>query len=334
MDGALMSGLHGAKLLVTGGSGFTGRQACAHFVSKGMKVLAMTRQPKDWEREGLPGTPIYGDLNDGVQIRKAIKEVQPDYVLHLAGQNAVQMSWKEPLQTVQVNMIGTLHVLDALRECPRSRCVVVTSKLKSSLFEMFSPAHPYAFSKGLQELAAVAWSEMFDLDVILAEPSNLIGPGPSTGICSLLAQHAVKEELGIAVSPFLLHVSQSTRDYVDVRDAVLAYEMLLQHGEIGNAYEIASGTRRTLQDVVHAFDSQLKSRLSVSWQLPLPMSGPIADTSKGIVRGSNPTQANSASRTTAGGRSPLSAADLGFQTSISFEQSIRDILNYYRKQMR
>lgn len=85
----------------------------------------------------------------------------------------------------------------------------------------------------------------------MAEPSNLIGPGPSTGFCSLLAQHIVRSEAAAvtgsaAPAAFRLSSRHALRDFLDVRDAVRAYGFILDSGETGRIYRIDSGTEREL----------------------------------------------------------------------------------------
>ncbi len=341
MGGTSMTNLAGATLLITGASGFTGRHACTHFSQKGMHVVALTRDKAAWEAQGIEGTALYCDLSNEQGIRDAVARVQPDYVLHLAGQNAVRSSWQEPLHTVQVNMLGTLYLLDALRACRSSRIIVVTSKLKSSLFELFTPMHPYGFSKGLQELAAYAWGSLFDLDVVLAEPSNLIGPGPSTGICSLLAQHAVEQERGCNKGAFTLHHGHSTRDYVDVRDAVSAYEQLFVAGARGVSYEIASGVQRTLVEVVKVLNACAAVDIEVKWQQD-PAVGD-GDAQIALDKASERISSREASKMLeeeqaaqqSSSKPPVrSAAVLGWRRSFSFEQSIQDIMAYHQERVR
>src|SRR5690349_4877956 len=119
MDGAE---LRGKKVLITGASGFTGRHAVSYFREAGAVVAAVVRRP-DVYSFGKGAQVHVCDLNDKQQVRHLIGEVQPDYVLHLAGKNSVPDSWSDPLLVLETNVMAVLYLLDALRSCPTARTV-------------------------------------------------------------------------------------------------------------------------------------------------------------------------------------------------------------------
>lgn len=238
-------------------------------------------------------------------MRRLVADTQPDWVLHLAGRNAVGESWREPLGYLQANVMSTFNLLDALRARPACRIVVAGSMLGFPASERPEPPHPYSLSKAFQAWGALGWGRLFGQQVIVAKPSNLIGPGPSTGICALLARRAAELEKGLQAPPFSLSSAIEERDYLDVRDAVRAYETLLAAGDPGGVYPVASGTNRSLGAVAAAVQQQLGR--------PLPLR-------IGSLDGYRPP----APVDTA----PLRA--LGWQPAIPFEQSLRDALDYFR----
>ncbi|MGZ9585243.1 NAD-dependent epimerase/dehydratase family protein [Paenibacillus marinisediminis] len=315
--------MNGASILVTGASGFTGWHACRYFMNLGMQVTALVRRANP-ELAAAGMRVIVCDLLDGAAVAAALHDAAPDYVLHLAGVNAVTDSWKQPIHTMQVNVMGTIHVVDALRTAPHIRALIITSKLKAPLSQAGTPVHPYAFSKSIQELAARAWSKLFGLDVILAEPSNLIGPGPSTGICSLLGQYIAKRERGWDSGDFLLSSRSVMRDYLDVRDAVAAYEKLLQAGEAGTVYSVQSGIHRSLGDIADTFRRMALTDVLFRWQ----------DESSSLEGGgTTPTPiaaSNSAYSDHVEQAAQTLPAALDWQPARAFEHSVADILNYHR----
>ena len=107
-------------MLITGAAGFTGRHACIHFLEKGMRVVALVHQACPEFAADIE--VIVCDLLDANAVAAVIQQVKPDYVLHLAGANSVPASWRQPLQSLHVNVLGTLHVLDALRD---AACAVI-----------------------------------------------------------------------------------------------------------------------------------------------------------------------------------------------------------------
>lgn len=104
----------------------------------------------------------------------------------------------------------------------------------------------------------------------MAEPSNLIGPGPSTGFCSLLAGHIVRSETAAAAgeaapAAFRLSSRQAKRDFLDVRDAVRAYGCILDSGETGRIYRIDSGTERGLGEIAEKLLAHAAVPVPIDW---------------------------------------------------------------------
>ncbi|WP_028539341.1 NAD-dependent epimerase/dehydratase family protein [Paenibacillus sp. J14] len=301
-----------ATVLITGAGGFTGRHACQRFAAKGYRVFAMVRKAVGWPvNEKLEYIPC--DLTDRAGVKQAIEQTRPQYVLHLGGKNSVPDSWAQPLLYMESNVMTTLYLLDALHSCGLgdTRILVAGSRLKFGLDRPLHPTHPYGLSKTLQEAAALAWGKLFQLGVLIAEPGNLIGAGPSTGICSLLARHIVRLERGESPLPFQLSAADARRDFLDVRDAVDAYEMLLRKGEIGEVYPVCSGRERSLAELVEDF-AQLTTVTDMRIQAG-PSSG-------------------SGSASPAEPPLPQALWDLGWRANVAWEQSLLDILDYFRKE--
>lgn len=280
------------RVLVTGAAGFTGRHACRRLAASGWEVVAVVsgrRQPlgmtesagfapaekpaADASSAGVAGLHVRTvscDLTDREAVRAVWAAARPHALLHLAGQNAVDRSWREPDLTLAANALSTAYLLEAMRAgggC--GRAVIVGSMLREPVT---LSSHPYAYSKTVQATAALAWHRWYGLPVVVAEPSNLIGPGGSAGLCGKIARWAAAAEAGgraaaaaagadlagaasaASVAPFRLSSLEERRDYLDVRDAALAYEVLLERGEPGASYAIESGTMRSLRDVKEAFE--------------------------------------------------------------------------------
>lgn len=290
-------------ILITGAAGFTGRHACAYFRQR-LRVIAAVRDAARNKQELQADQLISCDFTDPDAVKACMQAAKPDYVLHLAGMNDVRRSWLEPLVCMQANVSGTLHVLAAASELSAQPTVlVVGSSLSFNPSEdPPRPAHPYALSKTMQRMLARSWTHLFDLPVLAAEPSNLIGPGSSAGLCGLLADYVAKWEKGLQDQPFRLSSLSEKRDYLDVRDAVRAYERMLFQGTVGQLYRFGSGKLRSIQEVVQAFEKAAGESFpyTVSDQKP---------------RDKDPQQFG------------LSAMkQLGWRPTISFSKSIREIL--------
>lgn len=262
--------MRGGRLLITGAAGFTGRHAVAYFAEGGAEVTAVVRRKIAGAGIFPAGVRQYVcDLSDRQAVAGMIAEVRPDQVLHLAGKNSVPESWRDPLLYMETNVMATLYLLEALRFQPASRILVAGSRLKYRP-DREVPPHPYSLSKTLEELVSLAWGTLFSQPVLLAEPSNLIGPGPSTGFCSLLAAHIVRSEAAAVAgkdlpAAFQLSSRHTRRDFLDVRDAVRAYGLILDSGETGRVYRIDSGEERELGDIAARLLTLAAGPVAIDW---------------------------------------------------------------------
>lgn len=317
--------MKGRRLLITGAAGFTGRNAVAYFRAGGAEVTAVVRHPAAASAVFPDGVSQYVcDLNDRKAVHVMIEQVRPDEVLHLAGKNSVTESWQDPLIYMETNVMATLYLLEALRARPASRILVAGSRLKYRPGADAGPPHPYSLSKTLEELVSLAWGTLFKQPVLLAEPCNLIGPGPSTGFCSLLARHIVHSESAAGnheeLPPFKLTSRLVLRDFLDVRDAVRAYDYILQLGDIGKVYRIDSGVQRELGEIAEKLLDHASVPVNMDWG-PEPQEA-----------GSGPAPAAPPVPSAA---TPLTLPEdnvtaLGWRAEIGLEQSLADIVDYYR----
>lgn len=302
--------LSNKTILITGASGFTGGHACNYFASElGMQVVAFVRKPMNTILSPNIQSNIHYiscDLGDLDNLRALIKEIKPKYVLHLAGKNSVPESWDNPLMYMQSNVQYTFHLLDALSSVPQSRVLIVGSSLSGDLSRISQSTHPYGLSKGLQKMAALCWHRWFQQDVIVVEPSNLIGPGPSTGFCSLLGQYIASYEQGIEVPSFQISSREDERDFLDVRDAVAAYALLLMHGKSGEQYGVSSGVTRTLDEIVTLMLGMTNHQIPIVWG--------DKKLTKAVQNFPQPSFIH----------------NLGWKPHLTLGQSLRDIMEYFR----
>jgi GDP-4-dehydro-6-deoxy-D-mannose reductase len=294
-----------ASVLITGANGFTGRHTCRHFHRKGMRVTAVVRtavshEPyAEWRR---------CDLTRKDEVYAVVREVKPDFVVHLAGRNSVPESWHDPVSCMEANFLSTLYLLDSLRDTKRDcPILVVGSILGSGLGLNSNTPHPYALSKSFQVKTAQEWGRFYKQRILIAQPSNLIGPGFSNGLCGLLAKAVAELERGKDVPPFLLSSLQEQRDFLDVRDAVKAYERILLHGTSGEIYKLGSGRVRSLGEVFACFQAMTTIKLHIQVEnRPHPFLPEPVDNEK--------------------------TSALDWKPLIPFKRSLREMLTFFREQ--
>lgn len=296
-----------ARIMITGANGFTGLHACHYFKKAGYDVIAVSRgsQSKIFdERIHLEQC----DLTDKYQVKKLIIKTKPDLLLHLAGQNNVQDSWNEPIASLEANAMSTAYIIDTIRqENLPCKIIIVGSALQLDLGKISSLQHPYSLSKTIQVLMAQSWESLYGMDIVIAKPSNLIGPGDSTGVCSILAKKVAEMELHGSERVLTVNNLFVQRDFIDVRDAIRAYEKLFDIGKTGMVYDITSNKPRYLKEITDAL--QNLSMVDFKIQTLKSNHEKIEVTT------------------------PIKLLDAGWFPLISFEKSMEDILIYQRENL-
>ena len=208
------------------------------------------------------GTSTYlpMDVRDPDSIASVLADVAPDAVLHLGGIAFVPLGWTQPQRVFHVNTIGTLNVLDAVRQHrPSARILVVTSAevygshpAPAPLAEdaPYRPDNIYGVAKAAADHAALLYAAHHRLDVMVARPSNHIGAGQSKDfVSSSFASQLAAIAAGGAPLMRVGNLDQR-RDFTDVRDVARAYVLLLDRGHAGLAYNIASGHLMPVRDLL------------------------------------------------------------------------------------
>ena len=208
------------------------------------------------------GTSTYlpMDVRDPDSIASVLADVAPDAVLHLGGIAFVPLGWTQPQRVFHVNTIGTLNVLDAVRQHrPSARILVVTSAevygshpAPAPLAEdaPYRPDNIYGVAKAAADHAALLYAAHHRLDVMVARPSNHIGAGQSKDfVSSSFASQLAAIAAGGAPLMRVGNLDQR-RDFTDVRDVARAYVLLLERGHAGLAYNIASGHLIPVRDLL------------------------------------------------------------------------------------
>lgn len=168
----------GKKVLVTGHTGFKGSWLCLWLHRMGAKVVGVALDPQT-ERDNYVLSDVNkrleadlrADVRDGKRIKEIFQQYQPDIVFHLAAQPLVRLSYKQPVMTYETNVMGTIHVMEAMRqtESVRVGIMITTDKCYENKEQLqgyrendpLGGYDPYSSSKGAAEIAISSWRRSF-----------------------------------------------------------------------------------------------------------------------------------------------------------------------------
>lgn len=311
--------------LVTGAAGFAGGHLLDLLAAGDESVVAWHRPGSAPPREVANVSWQAIDMRDGRAIRAAIASMRPARVYHCAGAAHVGRSWSKGTETLDVNVMGTHRLVEALRhEAPDARMLLTSSGLvyepgPQPMDENHArvPGSPYGLSKLAQEMVGD------DLEgapaVIVARPFNHIGPRQSASfVVSAFAKQIAEIERRAEDDPsqrFTMRVGNldPRRDFCDVRDTVRAYALLMEQGRPGRIYNVCSGTASSARDILEALLALTHISIDVvgdpSLYRPNDLPLVVGDPSR-IVD------------------------EIGWRPTIPFAQTIRDVLNDWRERVR
>lgn len=243
------------RALITGVNGFVGKYLVKELQEKGYSVSGIGMGPFD--QQGV----YYKEVNimERIDLKQVMEELDPDMVFHLAGLASVSQSWRDPKASFEVNVIGTINLLESLKGREVRAIVYVGSseiygpgrRLGEKFCETTSPnpQSPYATSKYAAERIVLQLGQVYKLPVILTRPFNHIGVGQNEGfvVPDFARQiiEASKREESIRVGRLDVY-----RDFTDVRDIVRAYRLLAEKAPAGETYNICSGVGRKISDIL------------------------------------------------------------------------------------
>lgn len=243
------------RWLITGALGFVG----GHLVDCVMEMPAVEaiwgidRAIKPVSSRHSAVLRMYSaELHDLSAVCRCISEIQPTHIVHLAAQSSVAASWKAPVESFLNNTNIFLNLVEAVRltQCACTILSVGSSEeygprtpeempLKESLFP--SPTNPYAVARVSQELLSRVYAESYGLSIICTRSFNHVGPDqPAHFVASSFCKQAVEVSLGRR-EKIIVGNLEIVRDFIDVRDVVQAYVLLLASGRSGALYNVCSG---------------------------------------------------------------------------------------------
>lgn len=244
------------RVLATGGSGFIGSHLIPKLVERGHEVYSLARYVTGRYVLGSKATTVFGDLRDSFTIRKLMREIQPEAVIHLAAISPVSYSYDHPQEVVEVNTLGTITLSEAcLREIPHFKHFLFAGtseeygdQERSPIGEDFElrPCSPYAVSKVAADKYLQYMREAYDFPVTVLRPFNTYGRKENA--------HFVVERMIVQMlreKTVRLGDPTPVRDFMYVNDHVDAYLSCLDSPKaIGEVFNFCTGHGVSIRELV------------------------------------------------------------------------------------
>jgi GDP-4-dehydro-6-deoxy-D-mannose reductase len=303
-------------VLVTGAAGFAGSHLVDHLAANGADVVAWHRPGHPPAREA-PRTRWHGvDLLDAAAVEAAVAGLRPAAVYHCAGAAHVGRAWDATGPTFAANVRGTHHLLRALERAQVEARVLVPSSalVYGGAGEALTEAHallpdsPYGLSKLAQEMLARRSNGR--IAVTIARAFNHLGPRQSPQFAaSGFARRIADIERGKWPPEISVGNLEARRDLTDVRDTVRAYTVILERGIPGRPYNVCSGRAITIRHLLDLLLARARVPISVSVDPSRyrPHDAPLLLGDPSRVRD-----------------------ELGWTAQIPLEQTLDDLLEYWR----
>lgn len=312
------------RALIIGAAGFVGSYLIDHIQKHCVWSIVVTKMPQ--ETMACPGVDICDlDILAPEAIERLLEEQRPDYIFHLAAQSSVAVSWKNPGLTVDVNVKGSLNVLDAVRKLDyKPRVLLIGSgeeyghvrenEVPVREDNVLRPGNIYAATKACQNMVGAIYAQAYGMDVMMVRAFNHVGPNQSPiFVVADFCKQTAEIEAGLKEPVIKVGNLSARRDFSDVRDVVRAYVELMEKGKAGETYNVGSGNAVEIRKILDMILSRSKKeiRVEVEPSRMRPVDVPVieADISK------------------------LKACT-GWEQKITLEETIQDTLEYWRQKLK
>jgi len=259
------------KVLVTGGAGFIGSNIVKHLIEKGNSVTVLDNFLSGY-RSNLDPFPsvriVEGDVRDKTAVKTAICEAE--VVFHLAASVGNKRSIDQPIIDAEINVLGTLQVLEAARKEGVRK--IVTSSSAGIFGELktlpiredhpVEPDSPYGCTKLCEEKLCLAYSKLYDIEAVCLRYFNVYGPNQRFdaygNVIPIFVFRMLRNE------PLIIYGDgEQTRDFVHVDDVVQANIKAANSEGISGAFNIASATRVTINRLVEMITSKNNNLIKI-----------------------------------------------------------------------
>lgn len=317
------------KALITGITGFAGSHLAEYILAEqpGVEVFGTFRwrsRMDNVEHLDKKITLVEADLRDYSSMHHALEVSKPDFIFHLAAQSFVPSSWNAPNDTIITNATGQTNLFEAIRflgidpvvqiACSSEQYgLVLPDEVPIRETNPLRPLSPYAVSKVAQDFLGYQYFQSYGLKAIRTRGFNHTGPRRGqVFVTSNFCSQVAAIELGLQEPVIRVGNIEAIRDFTDVRDMVRAYWLAVTKATPGEVYNIATGhgirIREMLDQILALSRVEVKVEVDPTRLRPSDVEILIGDSSK-------------------------FRADTGWEPRIPFEQTLNDLLGYWREKL-
>jgi len=315
------------RALITGITGFAGSHLAEYLLAEhpDVEVFGTYRwrsRMDNIEHLRAKIKLLEADLRDLTSVHAALDRARPDFIFHLAAQSFVPSSWTAPNETLTTNIVSQTNLFEAIRSlrldpvvqlaCSSEQYGLVhPDEVPIKETNPLRPLSPYAVSKVAQDYLGYQYFQSYGLKAIRTRGFNHTGPRRGqVFVTSNFCSQVAAIELGQQEPVIRVGNIEAIRDFTDVRDMVRAYWLAVNHGKPGEVYNVATGTgiriRDMLDRIIALANVEVRIEVDPERLRPSDVEILIGDSSK-------------------------FRADTGWAPRIPFEQTLRDLLDYWRR---
>jgi len=317
------------RALITGITGFAGSHLAECLLAEHPEVEVFGTYRWRSRRENIEHLARRvelreADLRDYSSLHSLLDEVRPDAIFHLAAQSFVPSSWRAPAETLTTNIAGQTNLFEAVRYLGLDPTIqIACSSEEYGLVHPdetpirednpLRPLSPYAVSKVAQDFMGYQYFQSYGMKVVRTRGFNHTGPRRGdVFVTSNFAKQVASIEAGLQEPVIRVGNLDAIRDFTDVRDMVRAYWLAVTRGRPGEVYNIASGVgihiHELLDRLIALSEAEVEVRVDPERLRPSDVEILIGDSSK-------------------------FRADTGWEPKIPFEQTLTDVLDYWRERL-
>jgi GDP-4-dehydro-6-deoxy-D-mannose reductase len=315
------------KAFITGIAGFVGSHLAELLLDKGYEVYGLCRPRSKTDHIDHIINKLKledADLLDSHSLYATMQRIKPNYVFHLAAQSFVPTSWVSPSVTLEVNVVGSANLFEAVRQAKIDPVIQIAcsseeyglvheNEIPIKETNPLRPLSPYAVSKVAMDYLGFQYFKSYSVRVVRTRGFNHTGPrrGDTFAESNFAKQIALIEK---GKQEPVIHVGNldAKRDYTDVRDMVVGYLLAVEKCDPGEVYNICSGSAIRIGDMLEMLLSHSKIKVKITEDparmRPSDVPVLIGDNTRFIQK-------------------------TGWKQTISFEKTMADLLNYWRERV-